>query len=490
MQNSQDLKKVQELRDALGAGEEKRLKAQRDAGKLTARERIDKLVDAGSFVELFALVSENGGAAGVVTGYATVQNRPVYLFAQDFTVHGGAMGNLQAKKINKLLDMALKTGAPVLALCDSAGVRIDEGAAAMNAYAEIYRSMARLSGVCPMISVVLGPCIGGAALIAQLTDDSIIAKNVGSLMVFGPQVLAAMNGIDVQVDKVGGASLMAAQGAVSLVAANEDEALALAAQTLALLPGSNVEDVEMMESDDLNRLLPEIAPADVSTLLNQLFDAGSMLELKAAYETGIRTVMGRLGGYAVGVVATGEGYLSAGALQKAARFVHFMDCYNLPVISLINTKGVKVDKLDNQSWLMNGQSQLLYAYATATVPKLAVVTGDAIGQAYIAMGGQANADVTYAWPGAVLSALTPEAAVAVLYSSEVKADKGTPADAKAKYAQQYIDDVAGAMNAAAAGLVDDVIDPAQTRKLLIAALEMLFSKRDSNPAKKHGNMPL
>ena len=490
MQNSQDLNKVQELRTALSAGEEKRLKAQRDAGKLTARERIEKLVDAGSFVELFALVSGNDGAAGVVTGYATIQDRPVDLFAQDFTVHGGAMGKLQAQKINKTLDLALKTGAPVLALCDSAGVRIDEGAEAMNAYAEIYKNLSRLSGVCPTVAVVLGPCIGGAALIAQLADVSVMAKNVGSMMVFGPQVLAAMNGMDVKIDALGGADLMAKQGACSLVAADEDEALTLAARVLALLPGCNAEDADLVDGDDLNRLLPAMDAADVDALLNQTLDAGTMLELKAAYETGVRTVMGRIGGRSVGVVATAAGYLTAGALQKAARFVHFMDCFNLPVVSFVNTSGVQVDKLDNQSWLMNAQSQLLYAYATATSPKVAVITGSAVGQAYIAMGGKANADVTFAWPGAVVSALTPEAAVAVLYAEQVKADKAAPAEARAKYAQAYIDDVAGTLNAAKAGLVDDVIDPAQTRKLLIATLEMLESKRDSNPAKKHGNMPL
>lgn len=491
MQNSQDLTKVEALRDALNKGDEKRLKAQRDAGKLTARERIEKLVDTGSFVELFALVSENGEAAGVVTGYATIQERPVYLFAQDFTVHGGAMGKLQAQKINKTLDMALKTGAPVIALCDSAGVRIDEGAEAMNAYAEIYRNMARLSGVCPMVAVVLGPCIGGAALIAQLADVSIMAKKVGSMMVFGPQVLAAMNGINVEIDKVGGADMMAAQGACSLVAANEAEAIALTQKVLALLPGCNAEDAELVEGDDMNRLLPALDAADTAALLGQLLDAGTMIELKADYETGVHTVMGRIAGRSVGVVATEVGTLTAGAMQKAARFVHFMDCFNLPVVSLINTQGVAVDKLDNQSWLMNAQSQLLYAYATATVPKLCVITGNAIGQAYVAMGGKANADVTYAWPGAVVSALTPDAAVAVLYADEVKADKElSPDAARAKYAGEYIENVAGALNAAKAGLVDDVIDPAQTRKLLAAALEMLISKRDSNPAKKHGNMPL
>ncbi|MDD3409552.1 MAG: carboxyl transferase domain-containing protein [Eubacteriales bacterium] len=495
MQNSHDLQQVLDLRRSLAEGDEKRLKEQRDAGKQTARERIEKLVDAGSFVELYALVSEDGVGAGVVTGYGTVQDRPVYAFAQDFTVHGGAMGKAQAQKICKLLDLALKTGAPVIALSDSAGVRIDEGAGAMSAYSEIYQRMARMSGVCPMISVVLGPCVGGAALMAQLADVCVMARNVGSLMMFGPQVLAAMNGKDVKVEQVGGADMMAAQGGCAIVARDEADALAKAAQLLALLPGCNAEDAELLDGDDLNRVLPAIDPSDVDTLVGSVLDAGTGIELYAEYESSIRVLMGRLGGHSVGVVATAQGKddgkLTAGALQKAARFVRFMDCFNLPVISLINTKGVYVTDLNTQSWLMRAQSQLLYAYAEATVPKLAVVTGDAIGQAYVAMGGKANADVSYAWPGAVISALSPEAAVAVLYADQVKADKTlSPDQARAKYAEEYVKNVAGAIEAAKAGLVDDVIDPAQTRQLLIAALEMLFSKRDSNPPKKHGNLPL
>lgn len=491
MQNPQDLERIQALRDDLNKGDEKRIKQQRDAGKRTARERIGKIADVGSFVELYAFVSQQEEAAGVVTGYATVQQRPVYLFAQDFTIHGGAIGKLQAQKINKLLDMALKTGAPVLMLCDSAGVRIDEGAEAMNAYAEIYRGMARLSGVCPMISVILGPCVGGAALLAQLSDVSIMAKDVGQLMMFGPQVLSAMNGIDVNADKVGGAAMMAAQGGCSLVANTEDEAIGAALQLLSLLPGSNAEDADLLEGDDLNRLLPAIEPADTGALLSQVLDAGTPIELMPAYEGSMKTVMGRIAGRSVGVVATAGEYLTAGALQKAARFVHFMDCFNLPVVSLINTRGVKVDSLNAQSWLMNAQSQLLYAYATATVPKLAVVTGDAIGQAYIAMGGKAASDVTFAWPGAVISALTPEAAVSVLYADAVSADKdNTPEVSRAKFAKEYTETVASAAAAAKAGLLDDIINPAETRKMLASALEMLASKRDYNPAKKHGNMPM
>jgi acetyl-CoA carboxylase carboxyltransferase component len=491
MQNSQDLAKIQGLRDALAQGGEKRVQAQRDLKKLTARERINKIADVGSFVELFAFFSQQEEGAGVVTGYATVQERPVYLFAQDFTVHGGAIGKLQALKINKILDMALKTGAPVLMLCDSAGVRIDEGAEAMNAYAEIYRSMARLSGVCPMISVILGPCVGGAALLAQLSDISIMAKDVGRLMMFGPQVLSAMNGIDVNADKVGGADMMAAQGGCSLVAQNEDEAISTALALLALLPGCNAEDAELLEGDDLNRLLPAMDPADTATLLSQVLDAGTGIELMPAYEGGMKTVMGRIAGRSVGVVATAAETLTAGALQKAARFVHFMDCFNLPVVSFLNTRGVKVDGLSSQSWLMSAQSQLLYAFATATVPKLTVITGDAIGQAYVAMGGKAMADVTFAWPGAIISALTPEAAVAVLYAGKVNEDTGsTPEASRGKFAKEYSETTASAVTAAKAGLLDDIINPAETRKILASALEMLASKRDYNPAKKHGNMPM
>lgn len=490
MHNSQDLQKVLEIRDAILGGNEKRLKEQREAGKLTARERVEKLADAGSFVELFALVSQNEEGAGVITGYATIEERPVYLFAQDFTVHGGAMGKAQAAKILKLLDMALKTGAPVVALLDSAGVRIDEGAAAMSAYSEIYQKLARMSGVCPIVSVVLGPCIGGAALLTQLADVSIVAEKVGEAMVFGPQVLAAMNGLDVKPQELGGAKVAAGMGACALTAATEDEALLKAKQVLALLPSSNLEDSEIIDSDDMSRLISAIDAADVDALVAALMDGGASIELYAAYEPSVRVFMGRMGGHSVGVVAA-SGKLTAGALQKAARFVRFMDCFGIAVISLLNTCGVTVDSVNAQGWLFKAQSQLLFAYAEATAPKLAVVTGDAIGQAYVAMGGKANADITYAWPGAVISALTPEAAVAVLYADQVKADKDLSVEeARAKYAGEYVEKVAGAVNAAKDGMVDDIIDPAKTRAMLISALEMLGSKRDSNPPKKHDNLPM
>ena len=490
MHNSQDLQKVLDLRKAILDGSEQRLKEQREAGKLTARERVEKLADAGSFVELFALVSNNEEGAGVITGYATIDQRPVYIFAQDFTVRGGAMGKAQAAKICKLLDMALKTGAPVLAVMDSVGVRIDEGAAAMSAYSEIYHKLSRMSGVCPIVALVLGPCIGGAALLTQLADVSIVAEKVGQLMVFGPQVMAAMNGKAVKADEFGGAEAAAKMGACALTAASEDEAIAKAKQVLALLPSSNLEDSDIVDTDDMNRLLPAIDPGDADALVAALADNGSAVELYKAYGKNVKTVLARMGGRSVAIVAA-SGKLCAACLQKAARFVRMADCFNIPVISLLNTCGVQVDSVEAQGWLFKAQAQLLYAYAEATVAKLAVVTGDAIGQAYVAMGGKGNADVTYAWPSAVISALTPEAAVAVLYSKEVKADTDLTVEAaRAKYADKYIEDVAGAVNAAKAGMVDDIIDPATTRQMLISALEMLASKRDSNPPKKHGNLPM
>ena len=490
----QDLKQVQARKQAILQGDADRIAKQRAAGKLTARERVLKLLDAGSFVETDALVSTNDDYAGVITGYGTVQDRPVYLFAQDFTVHGGAMGVAQAKKICKVLDLAQKTGAPVIALCDSAGVRIDEGAAAMNAYASIYAKMAKLSGVVPMIAVVLGPVVGGAALIAQLADISIEAAGVGQLMVYGPQVMSAITGKTYDAKTLGGADAMAAQGGVALTAEDEDAAIALTVQVLDLLPGSNGEDAPIVDTDDMNRILPAIDPADSDSLLAAMADAGVYVELYKDWGKAIRVALTRMGGRTVGLVVgnakENDGMITPAAAAKAARFIRLCDCYSIPVVSLINSKGVAVPEASSQSWTMITAAQLLYAYAEATTPKVSVVVGNAIGQAYVAMGGKANADVTYAWPGAVISALTPEAAVQVLYTDELKAGKESALETRARLESDFAANVADGVAAARAGMIDDVCDPAETRKYVIAALEMLSSKREANPPKKHGNLPL
>ena len=494
MSNTQELKRVLDKKNGILNGDADRIAKQRAQGKLTARERVAKLVDEGSFVETDALLSRNGDYAGVVTGYGTVQDRPVYLFAQDFTVHGGAMGVQQAQKILKVLDLAQKTGAPVIALCDSAGVRLDEGAAAMNAYAQVYAKMARMSGVCPMIALVLGPCVGGAALISQLCDVSIMAEKVGKMMVYGPQVMSAISGKTYTDETVGGAKAMAAQGGVALTAENEDAAIALAWQVLDLLPACNAEDAPIVDTDDMNRLLPAIDANDSNALLGAMADAGQYVELHKDWGKEIRVALCRIGGRSVGIVASNaaenEGMLTPAAAAKAARFIRLCDCYSLPVVSLINSKGVAVPEVNAQSWTMISVAQLLYAYAEATCPKVSVVVGNAIGQSYIAMAGKGNADMTYAWPGAVISAVTPEAAVQVLYTKELKEGKEPALETRARLEKEFSEDVADGVAAAAAGMIDDVCDPAETRKLVIAALEMLSSKRESNPPKKHGNLPL
>ena len=494
MSNTQDLKRVLDKKQSILQGDSERVAKQRAMGKGTARERVAKLLDQGSFVELDALVASKEDGAGVVTGYGTVQDRPVYLFAQDFTVHGGAMGAMQARKILKVLDLAQKVGAPVIAMCDSAGVRLDEGAAAMNAYAEVFAKMARMSGVCPMIALVLGPCAGGAAMIAQIADVAIEAEKIGELMVYGPQVMSAVTGKSYTGESLGGAKAMAEQGGVALTAADEDAAIALAVKVLDLLPGSNAEDAPIVDADDMNRLLPAMDPADSDAVMAAMADNGDLVEMYKDWGKELRVALCRMGGRSVGLVCgnakENDGMLTPAASAKAARFIRMCDCYSLPVVSMINSKGVAVPDAKNQSWTMITASQLLYAYAEATCPKVSVVMGNAIGQAYVAMGGKANADVCYAWPGAVISALTPDAAVQVLYEDELKKTGKPVGEVRAELEASYASEVADGVAAAKQGMIDDVCDPAETRKYVIASLEMLSSKRDANPPKKHGNLPL
>ena len=493
MARTEDISQALARRQAILQGDAERIAAQRAAGKLTARERVAKLLDPGSFVELDTLLSAKEDYAGVVTGCGTVDARPVVIFAQDYTVHGGAMGVLQAQKVCKALDWALKTGSPVIALCDSAGVRVDEGAKAMNAYAAIYRKMALLSGVCPMIALILGPVIGGAALIAQVADIAIQAADVGRLMVYGPQVVSSLTGKTYDSERLGGAGAMAEQGGVALTAENESEALALAVKLFGLLPSSNAEDAPVQETEDLNRLLPEIDPADSESLLRGMADAEDYVELYPAWGREIRVALARMSGRTVGLVvssAENEGELAPDACAKAARFIRFCDCYGLPVVSLINSRGVQVPEPGSQARTMAACAQLLSAYAEATAPKVSVIVGNAIGQSYVAMAGKANADVTYAWPGAVISALTPEAAVQVLYADELRRDSAPAPESRKRLEDAFAADVADGVHAAAEGMIDDVIDPAETRKYVLAALEFLGAKEEALPLRKHGNMPL
>ena len=487
MSTLQDLNQVLSRKQDILSGNAAGVEKQKKSGKLTARERIAALLDGGSFVEQAMLASD----AGVVTGSGTVDGRPVYVFAQDFAVMDGAVGAAQAKKIVKVLELARKTGTPVVAMCDSNGARVGEGAAALEAYADIFAHMARLSGVVPMITMVLGPCVGAAAMMAELSDIVVVAKPAGALLVAGPQVLASTMGKNLSAQELGGGKAAVEAGAAHVACETEEEAFASVKTLLGMLPANNLEDAPFSVEEDMNRLVSGLeAGAAGMDVISAIADTGSVVELGKGY-TGAATALGKMAGRTVAFVYTGKGDTCDKRMKKITRFVRFADCYNIPVVSLIDSTGLELfDTVDRQMSVLKAASAMIYAYSEATTVKVSLVIGNAIGAAYVAMGGSANADATYAWPGAVISPLTGEAAIQVFEKEKIMASKGDAVAARAELAAKYEAEVADGVNAAVAGLVDDVIDPADTRKMVIAALEILSSKRDSNPPKKHGNMPL
>lgn len=484
MDRTEMLQALAKEKTAILHGDAERIAKQHADGKCTARERVAKLFDAGSFVETDALKADGH----VVTGCGTVNGQAVYCFAQDYASAGGAMGKAQAEKILKVLRQARVTGAPVVALLDSAGVKISEGPAALPAYAEILSAMARLSGVSPLIACVMGPCVGLSTLLTQIADVTIQVKK-GEIALHTALVMNSEKGKEKTAQQLFGADTMAAQGAVALTADSEEEASALIAALIDLLPGSNLEDAPMLlDTDDLNRLMTADNAGDAAALMNDLADDGKVIELYPAFGTAVKTALVRIGGRTAGLVANDyavdQGRLNADAARKAARFVRLCDCYQIPVVSLVNTDGLAVPCACGQGAAMRAAADLLYAYAEATAPKIAVITGSAVGGAYVAMGGKSIADLTYAWPDAMIAPLTREAAVQTFDGEKLNAGESR-AELEEKYAL-----ACGALNAAREGIVDDVIAPAETRKYIIAALEMLAAKHDVNLPKKHGNLPL
>lgn len=484
MEMSERLQALAKQKSAILHGDAERIAKQHADGKNTARERVAKLFDDGSFMEIDAL-RENGN---LVAGCGTVNGQAVYCFAQDHASLGGAMTKAQAEKILKTLRMARVTGSPVVALLDSEGVKLGEGMDALPAYAEILGALARMSGVCPLISCVMGPCRGLAAMITQLADVNIQVKKTGEIALHTAQVMNSEKGREKTAQQLFGAETMDAQGACALTAETEDEAAALISSLIDLLPASNMEDAPLSDGEDLNRLTVCDDPEDVSALMRDLADSGMLIELYKGYGTAVRTALCRVGGRTVGLVANDHavdgGRLSSQDCRKAARFVRLCDCYQLPVVSLVNTDGLTVPLAGHQGALLRGAADLLYAYAETTAPKIAIMTGNAVGAAYVAMGGKSVADVSYAWPTAVISPLTREAAVQTLDGEKLNAGESRET-LEENYAEAY-----GALNAAKAGVVDDVIEPQETRKYVIASLELLSSKHDVNLPKKHGNLPL
>lgn len=497
-----------------GGGPE-RIKAQHDQGRLTARERLDLLLDKGSFRELDAFVKHRTTdfdldqqqflSDSVVTGWGTIDGRLVYVFSQDFTVFGGSLGEVHAEKIVKVMDMAIKNGAPVIGLNDSGGARIQEGVVSLGGYADIFLRNTMASGVVPQISAIMGPCAGGAVYSPALTDFIFMVRNSSYMFVTGPEVVRSVTHEEVSFEDLGGASIHSTQsGVCHVVADSEADTLFLIRKLLAYLPQNNLEDPPfrptkdnpLRREDALDKIIPDEAnkPYDVKEVIRLLVDDGAFFEIHDQFAMNIVVGFARMGGHAVGVVANQPmvlaGVLDIDASEKAARFVRFCDSFNIPIITLEDVPGFMPGTAQEHGGIIRAGAKLLYAYCEATVPKLTVVTRKAYGGAYDVMSSKhIRGDLNLAWPTAEIAVMGPDGAVNIIFRKELAKAKN-PEKKRAELVADYREKFANPYVAASRGYIDDVIEPRDTRPRLINALEMLTNKRDSNPAKKHGNIPL
>jgi acetyl-CoA carboxylase carboxyltransferase component len=497
MSVERNLPLIRERKQAILTGEADRVAEQTKLQKLTARERMAQLFDEASFVELDVLLGR-GVESGVVTGYGLIDGRPVYAWAQDYVAGGGAVGQEHARKVVKVMELAEKTGSPVISMFDSMGARLKEGVDAVDAYARIAAGAARLSGAVPQIALVLGQCAASATLIASM-HDIVICSQAARLYVNGPQVVAANTGEKVDAQSLGGAEACLASGIAHLTAQSDGEAVSLARRLITMLPDNNLDDapLDLIGQEDLNRTAPALnaltESPDAHAVIEAVTDLGSAVELGAAHAPEMITALARLGGRTIGILATQPtidgGALTAGGMRKAARFAHVCDSFNLPILTLVDSTGFCVAGSSGQAALAGAGAALLGALSEATGARIALVTGKAIAAAYMALAARTAADVVYAWPGSVIAPLDVPAAVQVLMNGKLKGQ----ADAQAKRAElekDYADNIADGLNAAKRGLVDDVIEPAESRAMLVAALEVLSSKRTVRLPKKHANLPL
>src|SRR5262247_3763600 len=498
----------------LGGGEE-RVRRQHKAGKKTARERLDILLDAGSFLEVDQFVvhqSHDFGMAeqrilgdGVVTGSGRIHGRPVFVFAQDFTVFGGSLSEAYARKICKIMDLAMKTGVPVIGLNDSGGARIQEGVVSLAAYADIFLRNTLASGVVPQISAIMGPCAGGAVYSPAITDFVFMVKNSSYMFVTGPDVIKAVTHEEVSFEDLGGASTHGATSGVAHFAAeNEEECLALIRELLTFLPQNNAEDPPIRSSlDPVDRLDEELQtvvpdqpnrPYDIKDIVRPVLDDRYFFEVHADYAPNLVIGFGRLGGRPVGIVANQPAHL-AGCLDinaslKGARFVRFCDCFNIPLVTFEDVPGFLPGTAQEYGGIIKHGAKLLYAYCEATVPKLTVITRKAYGGAYCVMSSKhIRGDVNFAYPTAEIAVMGPEGAVNILYRREMEAAADLSGFRERKI-DEYREMLATPYVAAEHGYIDEVIEPRDTRARLCERLELLRTKRDSNPPKKHGNLPL
>ena len=497
-----------------GGGEE-RIRRQHDAGRNTARERLDILLDPGSFRELDAFVThrsrdfglENQKIPGdsVVTGWGTINGRLVYVFSQDFTVMGGSLSEVHAEKIIKVMDMALKTGAPLIGLNDSGGARIQEGVVSLGGYADIFLRNTLASGVIPQISVIMGPCAGGAVYSPALTDFIFMVKDTSYMFITGPDVVKQVTHEDVSFEDLGGARVHATRsGVCHVVGENETNTLLLVREMFSYLPQNNMEDPPYIPTKDdplradadLDTIIPDNPnkPYDMKDVITRVVDDGMFYEIHAEYAPNIVVGFARLGGHSVGIVGNQPmvlaGVLDIEASKKAARFIRFCDCFNIPIITFVDVPGYMPGTAQEHNGIIMSGAKLLYAYCETTVPKLTVTTRKAYGGAYCVMSSKhIRGDLNLAWPSAEIAVMGPEGAVEIIYRRDLK-DADDAAALKSQLATEYREKLANPYIAAERGYVDDVIEPRDTRARLINGLEVLQNKRDNNPPKKHGNIPL
>ena len=503
-----------ERRAELGGGAA-RLRRQHDAGKLTARERIDLLFDPGSFEELdklvmhrcldFGMDEQQIPGDGVVSGFGRIDGRPVYAFAQDFTVFGGSLSETNAAKIVKIMDLAMKMGCPIVGLNDSGGARIQEGVLSLGGYADIFLRNTLASGVVPQISAIMGPCAGGAVYSPAITDFNIMVEQTSYMFITGPDVIKTVTHEEVTKDELGGAMTHNATSGVAHFAVPDDrECLRLIRELLSYLPANNIDDPPRRETSDpvdredeaLDRLVPASPnqPYDIVDLIHSVADEGGFLEVHRHYAKNIIVGFARLGGRPVGIVANQPAHL-AGTLDidasvKGARFVRFCDAFNIPLVTFEDVPGFLPGTVQEYGGIIRHGAKLLFAFAEATVPKLTVITRKAYGGAYCVMSSKhIRTDVNFAWPTAEIAVMGPDAAVNILYRRELEKAADPEADRAARIAE-FREKFANPYVAAARGFIDEVIHPRQTRAKLIAALATLDTKRDKNPPKKHGNIPL
>jgi len=506
----------QRYAEAREGGGRERIERQHAAGKLTARERIEALCDPGSFQELDALVvhrSHDFGMErtlvpgdGVVTGHGRVDGRPVFLFAQDFTVFGGSLSETFAEKICKIMDLAMKVGAPVIGLNDSGGARIQEGVVSLAGYADIFLRNTLASGVVPQISAIMGPCAGGAVYSPAITDFTVMVRDTSYMFITGPEVIREVTHQDVTKEALGGAMTHNGVSGVAHFAATDDrDALALIRELLSFMPSNNMEDPPRRPTTDpddrtdeqLNSIVPANPnlPYDITNVIRAVVDDGRFLEVHEHWARNLVVGFARLSGRVVGVVANQPavlaGVLDINASRKGARFVRFCDCFNIPLVTFEDVPGFLPGTDQEYGGIIIHGAKLLYAFAEATVPKVTVITRKAYGGAYCVMASKhIRTDFNFAWPSAEIAVMGPEGAVTIMYRRELEQAGGEAEPLRRERVNDYREKLAHPYIAAERGYVDEVIEPARTRPKLIAALALLANKRDSNPPRKHGNIPL